>query len=656
MSARRNWTFCRLGATVLLVLALLAIVPPVHPKADDARPWHAEFFNNINLAGTPARVRDDAAINFDWKNDKPDDGVQNDYFSVRWTANMFFEGGSYSFKAYTDDGVRVWVDGNLIIDHWVNQPATLTEKIANVATGVRSVRVEYYDHIGNAVAMVWWDRLSEATTTTAWRAEYYNNPWLVAPPVLIRDESTINNNWGTSAPAPGVGADNFSVRWSGTFGFNTAGTYTFTATVDDGIRVFFDGATLIDQWHDQSVTTYSVAKQVTQGAHAIIVEYYEGTGTASVSFSWAGAGQTSPGGSVTPSPAPTAAASSEVIVDDKSSGFQKGGPVSSWYEQAVGYLSHTFWTYSSDSMVYNYAKWVPNLPQSGNYEVLVFVPKSHADTKSARYQIRHNGVDSFKTIDQSLYFDKWVSLGTYFFPAGSGGYVYLSDVTGEAYASRKLGFDAVKWVLKGGATPAPTMVPTAAPTAVPTAKPTSTTVPPTPTTPPPTAVPPTPVPTPTLPTCAITPVLGFGNLWSSNASLRTRLGCPVEVEKSAWSAEQACLNGYMFWRQDLGLIYTLYNDGKWQSFVDSWTEGQTEWDVSIIPPAGFFQPKRGFGKVWREQYVQPGILVRDRLSWATHEERGLSMSWQAYTGGLMFWTSTSGTFVLYYDNNTWQKF
>jgi hypothetical protein len=106
----------------------------------------------------------------------------------------------------------------------------------------------------------------------------------------------------------------------------------------------------------------------------------------------------------------------------------------------------------------------------------------------------------------------------------------------------------------------------------------------------------------------------------------------------------------MFWRGDLRLVYVLYNDGTWQSFVDLWHEGDMEWDAGIVPPAGFYQPKRGFGKVWREQ---PG--VRDKLSWATAEERGVHASWQAYDGGLMLWSDALGVFVLHNDG-TWSRY
>jgi hypothetical protein len=649
MSRKRTFAGVHLGITVLLILACMGAMLPVALTADDARPWRGEYFDNPSLTGQPVVIRQDAAINFDWENHRPAEGMPHDSFSVRWTAAMYFEGGRYSFKTYTDDGVRLWIDGTLLVDQWRNQPATRNEVEADVSAGTHSVRVEYYENIGNAVAMVWWDRLSESSSTMHWRAEYFSNPWLVGAPVVVRDEAEINQNWGSAAPVAGVGADGFSVRWSGNFGFDYTGNYTFTVTVDDGVRLWVDGGLLIDQWHDQSAT-FSAVRALTKGSHPITVEYYEGTGNASIQLSWTT--MPTPTGAT---PSPTGPATGETIVDDTSSGFQKAGPSDSWYEFAVGYSGHIYWTYNSVTQLYNSAKWVPSLPQAGNYEVFAFIPKSHADTKSARYQIHHNGQDNAYVLDQSIYFDKWVSLGTYSFAANGDEYVYLDDVTGEAYASRKIGFDAVKFVGGASGTPVPTAVPTVpGPTAVP-----PTSVPPTavPTTPVPTrTATPTPSPTPTLPACPITPLLGFGRIWSTYPQVRDRLGCPVETEKSTWSAEETFVNGYMFWRGDLGVIYSLFSDKAFLQFVDTWTSAEPEWDTTIVPPAGLYQPKRGFGKVWREGDVPPASKVRDKLSWATTEELGLMGSWQAYAGGLMLWSSTHGIFVLYYDNYTWEHY
>jgi hypothetical protein len=650
MSVKVTWqTASRLAIAAILLLASLGVALPSASTAQGALPWRAEYFDNVSLSGAPVRVRDEAAIDHDWRNNAPDDGIPHDGFGARWTANWYFGGGTYSFKANVDDGVRVWLDGQLVIDQWRNQAVTLYQVIVPVSTGNHALRVEYYDNIGNAVAMVWWDLLTPSTNGILWRSEYFNNPWLIGPPVLVRDETAIDHAWGSGAPAAGLPGDNFSVRWTGTAGFDQTGTYTFTVTVDDGVRAWIDGGLLVDQWRAQTTTTTSIPRFLTAGSHPIVVEYYEASGDATIKFSWQETGQPTPQPTqTTPSP------SGEIIVDNKDSGFQKSGPAESWYERSVGYKDHIYWTYNSTSQLYNYAKWTPQLPGAGNYEVLVYIPRDRADTKSARYAIHHNGVDNSASVNQSIYFDKWVSIGTYYFAASGNEYVYLNDVTGEPYASRKIGFDAVKFVPKNGAVPTATTV---APTAVPTAiSPTATS----PTAP--TAVPPTPTPTattpptPTLPTCAISPILGFGRIWSTYPEVRSRLGCPVEVEQSSWSAEQTFVNGFMFWRGDRSLVYALYSDGKWQSFVDTWAAPQDEWDVSIVPPAGFFQPKRGFGQVWREQFVQPGVTVRDKLSWASTEERGLNASWQGYTGGLMLWSDVHGFFVLYYDNNTWSQY
>jgi len=58
-------------------------------------------------------------------------------------------------------------------------------------------------------------------------------------------------------------------------------------------------------------------------------------------------------------------------------------------------------------------------------------------------------------------------------------------------------------------------------------------------------------------------------------------------------------------------IYVIYNDRTWQSFPDTWQEGQPANDPSIAPPANWYQPERAIGKLWREQ---PG--AHEKLGWA----------------------------------------
>jgi glucose/arabinose dehydrogenase len=127
-----------------------------------------------------------------------------------------------------------------------------------------------------------------------YQAQYFNGMTLEGAPALARCEDAIDYNWGTGSPAPGIAADRFSVRWSGQFAF-AGGDYTFTATADDGIRVFLDGVAIIDQWRDQGATTYTATITLAQASHEVKVEYYENTVDAVARVGWQAIGAPPPG-------------------------------------------------------------------------------------------------------------------------------------------------------------------------------------------------------------------------------------------------------------------------------------------------------------------------------------------------------------------------
>ena len=80
----------------------------------------------------------------------------------------------------------------------------------------------------------------------------------------VRPVARQTSSHGTGSPAPEVNADNFSARWTRDVDL-APGTYTVTATTDDGIRVYVDGNPVIDQWHDQTATTYSASVPLAAG-------------------------------------------------------------------------------------------------------------------------------------------------------------------------------------------------------------------------------------------------------------------------------------------------------------------------------------------------------------------------------------------------------
>lgn len=121
---------------------------------------------------------------------------------------------------------------------------------------------------------------------SSWRAKYWNNRDLEGSSVLSRDEDQIDHDWGDGSPGSQVNNDDFSARWTRTVYFSTSGTYRFSATMDDGMRVWIDDALAIDSWNDSQVHTQIVDLPMTSGDHEIKVEYYEAGGKAVAKFSW----------------------------------------------------------------------------------------------------------------------------------------------------------------------------------------------------------------------------------------------------------------------------------------------------------------------------------------------------------------------------------
>jgi len=132
-------------------------------------------------------------------------------------------------------------------------------------------------------------------------------------------------------------------------------------------------------------------------------------------------------------------------VDEREAGFQRGGPAGNWREAAYGYGQHMLWTRNTQSAVSNWGRWTPVLPGPGRYEVFIFIPNNYATTTAARYRLTHAGRQDERVVNQSIYNNQWVSLGTYDFDAKGGESVYLADLTSERNLSRYIGFDAVKF-------------------------------------------------------------------------------------------------------------------------------------------------------------------------------------------------------------------
>lgn len=128
---------------------------------------------------------------------------------------------------------------------------------------------------------------SEANNTSYWNAEFFANRNLEGKSVYTRSDREINFNWAAEAPAPGVPADEFSVRWTGTFAFE-ADYYAFSVGTDEGVRLYINDELVIDRWQAGS-TGYSVITEtieMTRGSHELRLEYFDAHDLAGVHIRW----------------------------------------------------------------------------------------------------------------------------------------------------------------------------------------------------------------------------------------------------------------------------------------------------------------------------------------------------------------------------------
>jgi hypothetical protein len=124
---------------------------------DPAYPWKGKYYVTANFTGESYTFCD-TNIDFDWGEGKPTPAMpSNDNFSVRWTATANLPSGNYRFHLAGDDGIRLWIDDDLIIDEWHDQSMTEYTAVRYVNGGNHSLRVDYYEHGWDARVSFWWE-------------------------------------------------------------------------------------------------------------------------------------------------------------------------------------------------------------------------------------------------------------------------------------------------------------------------------------------------------------------------------------------------------------------------------------------------------------------------------------------------------------------
>src|SRR5262245_22816295 len=146
-----------IGLRASFAILLLGVVGIRNPSAIAAPGTGllGDYFNDRFLT-SPVLSREDPAIDFDWGGGSPDPLVAPDNFSVRWSGKIKPEfSETYTFYVTADDGVRLWISGQTIVDAWLDQPPTLwIGSIALTADQPADIQVEYYENGGGALVRV----------------------------------------------------------------------------------------------------------------------------------------------------------------------------------------------------------------------------------------------------------------------------------------------------------------------------------------------------------------------------------------------------------------------------------------------------------------------------------------------------------------------
>ncbi len=175
-------------AILVVVTLIIAVVPMLTVQADYGVNWQGTFYNrpDVNLGGNggiQTVVSGINGLNFNWGTGAPIvngqavTGMGTDNFSARFTSTQNLTPGQYSFVVSSDDGVRLYVNGGLVLDKFIGRALTTDTISVTITTSPVNLTVEYFEGIDQATLQVQWFLASAGGTLV------YGTPSVVATAV-----------------------------------------------------------------------------------------------------------------------------------------------------------------------------------------------------------------------------------------------------------------------------------------------------------------------------------------------------------------------------------------------------------------------------------------------------------------------------------------
>ncbi len=196
----------------------------------------AQYWTNTSFSGTPPVTRTDPTLNFAWRyKGSPAPTVPVDNFSARWTGSIQPQySDTYTFLTASDETVRLWVDGRLIIDNTTPHSATVNRGTISLEAGRRySIRVDYTEVTGEAYLKLLWFSPNLGQRIVPASQLYPSGP----PPVTRHEaedatisQGVVESNWPGFSGTGFVNYDNVvgsNVQWTVNAGQAGSATLTF---------------------------------------------------------------------------------------------------------------------------------------------------------------------------------------------------------------------------------------------------------------------------------------------------------------------------------------------------------------------------------------------------------------------------------------------
>lgn len=149
----------------LFKLGRYAVAVPTPPPPPQGTGLMGYYYSDMNF-GRQMLTRIDSMINFSWGQGSPALQMPSDYFSVRWLGKIKIDtAGNYDFYTWSDDGARLYVDGNLIINNWTDHSVMWDKGSIYLTSGYHAIRLEYYEKTGGAfIKLYWYDKYTPVPT------------------------------------------------------------------------------------------------------------------------------------------------------------------------------------------------------------------------------------------------------------------------------------------------------------------------------------------------------------------------------------------------------------------------------------------------------------------------------------------------------------